>query len=53
MSNATPAETFAGFGASPWSNPLNGLDFYADDLAGFSDFDDGFDANPDQVFLDC
>jgi hypothetical protein len=52
MSNPAPPETFAGFDASPWSNPLNGLDFYAGDLAGFSEFDDGFDGNPAQIFLD-
>ena len=42
----------SGFGASPWSNPLNGMDYYAGDLAGFSDSDDAFDNNLDQVSLD-
>jgi hypothetical protein len=51
--NSTAPETFAaGFGASPWSNPLNGMDYYAGDLAGFSDSDDAFDNNLDHVSLD-
>jgi hypothetical protein len=50
--NSTAPETFAvGFTAPPWSNPLNGMDYYAGDLAGFSDSDDAFDNNPDQVSL--
>jgi hypothetical protein len=51
--NSTAPETFAaGSGASPWSNPLNGMDCYAGDLAGFGDSDDAFDNSPDQVSLD-
>jgi hypothetical protein len=52
MSNAPP-ETFAGFTGSPWASPLNGLDFYAGDLAGFTDFDQDFDQGLDHVSLDC
>jgi hypothetical protein len=51
--NSTAPETFAtGSAESPWSNPLNGMDYYAGDLAGFSDSDDAFDNNLDQVSLD-
>jgi hypothetical protein len=37
----TSAQTLRGPGAPPWSNPLNGIDFYAGDLAGFADSDAG------------
>ena len=51
--NSTAPETFAaGSAASPWSNPLSGMDCYAGDLAGFNDSDDVFDNNLDQVSLD-
>jgi hypothetical protein len=51
--NSTAPETFAaGFGKSPWSNPLNGMEDYVGDLAGFGDSDDAFDNNLDQVSLD-
>jgi hypothetical protein len=51
--NSTAPETFAGsFGASTWSNPLNAMDYYAGDLAGFSDSDEVFDNSLDQVSLD-
>jgi hypothetical protein len=54
MSNSAALETFAaGSAASPWSNPLIGIDLYGGDLAGFGDFDHGFDAGPEQVSLDC
>jgi hypothetical protein len=48
--NVTP-ETFnaAAFAASPWCNPLNGLDFYGGDFAGFGDSNEGFDPGPDQI----
>jgi hypothetical protein len=53
MKSSTAPETFAGgSGASPWSNPLNGMDYYIGDLAGFSESDDAFDNNLDQVSLD-
>jgi hypothetical protein len=41
----------AGSTASPWSNPLNGMDFYAGDLTGFSDSGEGFDSNLEQISL--
>jgi hypothetical protein len=40
MNNAASPDSFAT--GSPWSNPLNGMDFYAGDLAGFSDSDEAF-----------
>jgi hypothetical protein len=45
------AETFtaSGFAASPWCNPLSGLDFYAGDLAGFGDSNEAFDPGRDQI----
>jgi hypothetical protein len=41
--------TASGFAASPWCNPLNGLDFYGGDLGGFGDSNEAFDPGPDQV----
>ena len=53
MKNSTAPETVAaGFAASPWCDPLNGMDYYGGDLAGFSESDDTFDNNLDQVSLD-
>jgi hypothetical protein len=43
--NTAPPDTFAGFTGSPWSSPLNGMDFYAGDLAGFADFDEGLETD--------
>jgi hypothetical protein len=38
---------------SPWCNPLNGMDFYASDLAGFSDFCPDTDMGIDRNSLEC
>jgi hypothetical protein len=56
MTQAAAPQSFADVAASPWSNPLNGMDLYAGDLAGFgesfSDPGEGFDSNPDRIALD-
>jgi hypothetical protein len=49
---AAPETLTAGSAASPWCNPLNGMDSYAGDLAGFSDSGEGFDGNPEQLSLE-
>jgi hypothetical protein len=56
MTNAAAPQSFADLAAPPWSNPLNGMDHYAGDLAGFSEsFSDpgeGVDSNSDRISLD-
>ena len=37
MTNAAAPQSFADPAAPPWSNPLNGMDHYAGDLAGFNE----------------
>src|ERR1700730_14154270 len=51
---SAPLETCitAAFVASPWCNPLNGIEFYGSNLAGFSDFGTETDMGIDHISLE-
>jgi hypothetical protein len=53
MSSAAPDTIAVGSAASPWCNPLNGMDFYGSDLVGFSDSGAETDSGIDPISLDC